>query len=199
MRCSSLELVGHEIYENNISGAVAEVGVFRGDFAQFINLTFPDRKFYLFDTFEGFNENDAKVEIEKGYTSELFNDIRDDDFSNTSIKHVLNKMKYPNNCIIRKGYFPQTAENIDEKFAFVSLDTDLFEPIYSGLQYFYPRMELGGYIFVHDFNNKHYSGAKAAVKKFAKEFHVPYFPLTDIEGSAIIVKSLPYLSPPPLF
>jgi O-methyltransferase len=196
VRCSSLELVGQEIYENNISGAVAEVGVFRGEFAQFINLTFPDRKFYLFDTFEGFDKNDIKIEMERGYSSDLLSDNRDDDFTNTSVKFVLNKMKYPNNCIIKKGYFPQTAENLDEKFAFVSLDTDLFEPIYSGLKYFYPRMECGGYIFVHDFNNKHYSGAKAAVKKFAKEFQISYFPLTDIEGSAIILKSSHYPPPP---
>ena len=54
IRISSLELVAKEIYENNIEGAVAELGVFRGRFAQFINQAFFDRDFYLFDTFEGF-------------------------------------------------------------------------------------------------------------------------------------------------
>lgn len=43
------------IYSNNISGCVAEVGVFQGEFASVINKNFPDRKLYLFDTFEGFD------------------------------------------------------------------------------------------------------------------------------------------------
>jgi O-methyltransferase len=51
---SSLELVAHEIYENNVIGEVAELGVYRGDFASIINALFPDRKLYLFDTFRGF-------------------------------------------------------------------------------------------------------------------------------------------------
>jgi hypothetical protein len=33
VRCSSLELVAREIHENNVSGNVAELGVFKGDFA----------------------------------------------------------------------------------------------------------------------------------------------------------------------
>jgi hypothetical protein len=59
VRYSSLELVAREIYENKISGNVAELGVYQGGFAQYINQIFPDRKLYLFDTFEGFNESDV--------------------------------------------------------------------------------------------------------------------------------------------
>jgi O-methyltransferase len=61
-RLSSLELAAYEIYANNIKGNVAELGVFRGDFAKFINMSFPDRKLYLFDTFEGFDKKDIEVE-----------------------------------------------------------------------------------------------------------------------------------------
>jgi O-methyltransferase len=61
-RVSSLELVAYEIYSNNVKGNVAELGVFRGDFAKHINVAFPDRKLYLFDTFDGFNEKDILAE-----------------------------------------------------------------------------------------------------------------------------------------
>jgi O-methyltransferase len=46
----------------------------------------------------------------------------------------------------------------------------------------------GGYIFIHDYNNINWKGAAMAVRKFFAEFHVPYFPLSDNQGSAIIMK-----------
>ena len=48
--------------EEHIEGACAEAGVFEGDFAKYINLYFPERKLYLFDTFEGFCERDTLIE-----------------------------------------------------------------------------------------------------------------------------------------
>jgi O-methyltransferase len=182
VRYSSLELVAQEINNNGLKGNVAEVGVFRGEFARHINTAFPDRKLYLFDTFEGFNDADVRVEEKNKYTKNM------DDFSNTSIDLVLNKMKYKDNVIIKQGYFPETAKGIKDTFAFVSIDTDLYEPIYNGLKFFYPRLSKGGYIFIHDYNNENYSGAKVAVRKFCKENKIPYFPLSDAAGSAVILK-----------
>jgi O-methyltransferase len=183
IRSSSLELVAHEIYDKNSAGNTAELGVFRGEFAQKINLAFPDRKLYLFDTFEGFAKEDVEQEKMKGYSKKQHN------FSKTSEELVLKRMKFPENCIIRKGYFPETAKNIEDTFVFVSIDADLYEPIYNGLRYFYPRLAQGGYIFVHDYNNtKTYPGTKAAVKKYCSEMNINFFPLSDIAGSAIIMK-----------
>jgi O-methyltransferase len=182
VRYSSLELVAQEINKNSIKGNVAELGVFRGEFARHINAAFPNRRLYLFDTFEGFNDVDVKVETKNKYTKKM------DDFSNTSIELVLEKMKYRKKVIIKKGYFPETAENVDDTFAFVSIDADLYEPIYNGLKFFYPRLATGGYIFIHDYNNENYSGAKVAVRNFCKENNIPYFPLSDAAGSAVISK-----------
>jgi len=182
IRLSSLELVAQEIREKNIRGCVAELGVYKGDFAQYINMSFPDSRLYLFDTFEGFDSRDVDTEKEKHYAKGL------DRFSDTSVELVLSKMKYPDNCIVRKGYFPETAQDVDEQFVFVSIDADLFDPIYHGLRYFYPRLQKGGYIFVHDYNSSDYTGAKAAVRRFSSEFDVSYFPLTDSDGSAVLMK-----------
>lgn len=44
----------------NLQGAVAEAGVRDGEFAQYINKYFPTKKLYLFDTFEGFNNEQVK-------------------------------------------------------------------------------------------------------------------------------------------
>lgn len=182
IRIASLELVAQEIYEKNISGAVAELGVYKGKFARYINQFFPNRKLYLFDTFKGFDNSDIKSEIEKNYS------LGDQDFSNTSVKNVLGIMPHPENCVVREGFFPETALGLEEEFVFVSLDTDLFDPIYNGLTYFYPRLKKGGYIFIHDYNNDNYKGAKMAVRKFCEENDVAYLPLPDSAGSAIISK-----------
>lgn len=94
----------------------------------------------MFDTFEGFTEADADSEKRRGYTK----NNQAGYFSDTSVKQVLDKMVYPDNCIIKKGFFPDTAEGIQEEFAFVNIDADLYEPILSGLEWFYPRMARGG-------------------------------------------------------
>lgn len=182
VRLSSLELVAHQIYENKIAGNVAELGVFQGEFAQYINLLFPDKKLYLFDTFDGFDKE--SIEKEKA----IHNTTQFNDFSDTSVEMVLQKMKYKDNCIIKKGFFPDTAIDLEDSFSFVSIDTDLSEPIYLGLQYFYPRLSNGGYIFIHDFENIRYPGARAAVTQYCSENRVPYFVLSDAMGSAIICK-----------
>lgn len=182
IRVSSLELVSEEINNKKISGAVAELGVYQGEFAKYINQLFPDRRFYLFDTFQGFDEKDLKTEKNNDYTKVV------DDFANTSVELVLRKMKFKENIIIKKGFFPKTAEGVQDNFCFVSIDCDLYDPIYEGLNYFYPRLQKGGYIFVHDYNNDLYKGAKQAVRNFCKENNISYLPLTDTCGSAILMK-----------
>lgn len=182
IRIASLELIADEINAKNLTGAVAELGVYKGKFARYINTYFPERALFLFDTFEGFNSKDSKVELESN-----FSDAKQD-FSNTSVNEVLSRMPYPDKCIVKKGYFPQTGEGVNESFVFVSIDTDLYDPIYNGLNFFYPKLVKGGYIFIHDYNNDLYKGAKAAVKKFCEENSVGVFPLPDAAGSAVLIK-----------
>ena len=182
IRNSTLELLSYEIYDKNILGSVAELGVYKGNFAKNINKAFPDRKFYLFDTFEGFDERDLKTEIKENYSSGKAI------FSNTSENLVLSLMKYKENCIIKKGYFPETAHRVNDKFSFVSIDVDLYDPTYQGLAFFYKCLSSGGFIMIHDYNNKSYKGVKAALRIFSREYSVPYFPLCDAGGSVIINK-----------
>jgi O-methyltransferase len=181
VRTSSLELVADEIYSQSIQGSVAEVGVFRGEFASLMNRVFPDRKLYLFDTFEGFDARDKGVDIKNGYSD------ADEPFT-TTVELVLEKMSHPANCVIKKGWFPESAEGISEPFACVSLDADLYQPIYNGLRFFFPLLTPRGYIFVHDYNNAGYAGAKQAVRQFCSEQNLAYFPLTDRSGTAVIAK-----------
>ena len=181
-RRAVLELSSREIYRYDIEGSTAELGVYRGDFAKMINHYFPDRKLYLFDTFEGFDTRDAEQEKAKNFSD------ASQDWSGTSEELVLGKMEHKDNCIIRKGWFPNTAEGIDDKFCFVSLDADLYQPILAGLEFFYPRLVHGGVIMIHDFNNEEYNGVRQAVKEFCDKNNTGYVCVSDVWGSAVIVK-----------
>lgn len=183
VRISSIELAANQINSNNISGNVAELGVYRGDFSSIINMLFKERKLYLFDTFDGFDERDIMIDETNKYSKSS-----KQDFSNTSIDTVLCKMKYSNQCVIKKGYFPESLDGLEDKFAFVSIDADLYKPTYDGLIYFYPRMVKGAYIFIHDYNNLIYPGVKKAVDKFCAENDISIFPLSDYCGTAVIIK-----------
>jgi O-methyltransferase len=182
IRASSLELIANEIYDKNIDGNVAELGVYRGDFARLINKTFPDRELYLFDTFEGFDSRDVKTELKNNFSNGK------EDFSDTNVELVLGKMQNRENCIVKKGFFPETAVGINNSFSFVSIDADLYDPVYNGLHFFYDRLNSGGYIMLHDYNNKYYNGAKAALRKFSTEKKISYFPICDPCGRAVIMK-----------
>ena len=166
---------------------MAEVGVYRAEFARLINIAFPTRRLYLFDTFAGFDTSDVREDEDKGNIA--VNPINRGLFSDTSVELVLGKMANRGNCVVMPGVFPQSAAGCAEpNFSFVSLDCDLYRPIYEGLRYFYPKLSSGGYIFVHDYNNSTYKGAKQAVRQFALEAGISYFPLSDACGSAVIAK-----------
>ncbi len=183
IRLATLELVANEIHKKNLLGNVAEVGVYKGKFAKYINGYFPSKKLYLFDTFEGFDAKDIQTEKKLGLNDGT------QDFSNTSVDLVLKIMPFPKQCIIKKGFFPETAAGIEDSFVFVSLDTDLYEPIYQGLIYFYPKMIKGGYIFVHDVNNDSYKGAAKAVERFSAEQKISFLPIPDSCGSVVFIKN----------
>jgi O-methyltransferase len=182
IRLATLELVSHEINQKNLTGSVAELGVYKGKFAKFINQYFPKRSLYLFDTFQGFDDRDIAAEKENKFS------YGDQDFTATSVESVMKLMPYPEKCIPIKGFFPESAKDIETTFVFVSIDADLYEPIYNGLVFFYPKLVSGGYIFIHDFNNDNYKGSRKAVEQFCAEQKINNVPLPDSGGSAIIIK-----------
>lgn len=171
-RVASLAQAARQIYRNSVSGNVAEVGVYQGEFAKYINMLFPKRKLFLFDTFSGFEESMVVNEDDKSQTDSWIDLLKD-----TSVDVVLSKLPYKKQAVVCKGKFPETTKGINETFAFVNLDTDLYESIYSGLNYFWKRLNAGGYIFIHDFEQ--WVGVTKAVTQFCKENHIGYMILPD--------------------
>lgn len=170
------------IYKNNIVGSVAEAGVYRGDFAKEINKYFPDRRCYLFDTFEGFDSRDYDGE-EKQST------IKGSEYlAQTSVDVVKEKMLHLDMVDIRKGYFPDTLGSLDANFVFVNLDMDLYRPTLEGLRYFYPRLSPSGVILIHDYFSDAYPNVKKAVADYEDEMDEPIkkIPIGDDISIAIM-------------
>lgn len=187
-RYRTFEFVANEINDNDVYGQVAELGVFRGTFSKLINRKFRNRKMYLFDTFEGFDDQETEKEKKLSRSSDEFADVH----KNTSEQLVINNMPYQECCVICKGLFPETLneEIKNEKFAFVSIDVDYEDSIYEGIKFFYPRLSEGGYIFIHDYNSAYLGGVKEAVKKYEKRNGVKLtkVPLADRAGTLVISK-----------
>lgn len=187
VRIKCFELAVKEIRKRNVEGNVAEVGVFQGEFAQYINMAFPDRKCYLFDTFDGFDANEALNEVKNGNCTEAFVKA----YKQTNVGIVLEKMGYIDNLVIKQGFFPESLNGLEDRFAFVSIDVDFEESIYEGLKYFYPRLEKGGYIFIHDYNSS-LRGVEQAVDRYERDNQIflSKMPLCDANGTLVITRGV---------
>lgn len=168
----------------NIPGAVAELGVYKGDFALILNQCFPDKILYLFDTFEGFNDDDIQIENKNNFSCSSKGE-----FADTSVATVLSRFADSSNIVIQKGIFPDTAKGLEQEiFAFVSLDADLYAPTLAGLEFFYQRLSPGGAILLHDYGSKRFAGVMQAVSDYEKKHgRLVLMPLCDLHKSCIII------------
>ena len=182
------------VYKNNLHGNVAECGVYRGNFAQYINEFFHDRKCYLFDSFEGFYEQDLEVEERLGNATAV--DLRTqgsvDLYGKTSVELAELYCPYPENLIIRKGFVPETFEGVEDTFCFVNLDMDIYQPTFAALAFFYHKMVQGGVILLHDHYDYIYKwdvpGVAQAVEAFERQYGVSLIkiPIGDSSSLAIV-------------
>lgn len=184
VREQQLVLVAKQLDKNKTDGAIAECGVFRGDFTVVIDRVFQERKLYLYDSFEGFSSND------------VFNDATIDNkmgekakFKDTNVELVLDRLGETNNTIIvKKGFFPESFDEYEERFSFVSIDFNLYDPVFQALDIFYDKMINGGYILVSDYNAPFYDGTKRAVDDWCEKNNKNVIPVPDFYGSILLVK-----------
>jgi O-methyltransferase len=175
-RYATLGLAVQRVLDENIPGALAEVGVWRGETSAFLHRVAPSRRLYLFDTFTGFPSQD----LPSGAT--------DTRFRNTSERAVRERVGPSSDVILRKGYVPDTLAGLeDEVFAFVLLDLDLAAPTRASLEFFYPRLSPGGYLIAHDYNSPESDWAcKRVLDEFLEGRPERVVELGDIWGSAVV-------------
>jgi O-methyltransferase len=155
VRYASLALAIQRLETEGIAGAIAELGVYQGLTSRFIHTQAPERLLYLFDTFAGFPSDALEV-------------AEDRRFRDTSQERVATFIGDTRNIEFRAGYFPGTAAGLEqERFALIMLDFDLYKSAVEAFRFFYPRLEPGGYFFMHDFNSPE---SDRAISRAAAEF-----------------------------
>jgi hypothetical protein len=164
-------------------GSVAELGVYKGQCSAVLSYFAEKfgRKMYLADTFQGFSHRHFEEQMDIG---------KENAFKDTSLEDARTVVgEYSGNRWI-VGLFPDsiTDEMRGDTFAFVSIDCDLYEPIREGLEFFWPRMERGGVIFVHDYSSGHWPGATRAVDEFCAHNGLVGVLLPDKSGSIVLCK-----------
>ena len=190
MRYRILGGTAEEIRRYDVQGDIAEAGVFQGFFTVKMHELLPERKMFLYDTFEGFNEKMIEGE-------EKPNDIKNRNWwadinvvskNKDLIASIKEKLIRPEQVTFRKGYFPETAEeDKSRRFCLVSLDMDLYQPTLDGLKFFYPRLNPGGYIFIHDGK---FEGVQKAIKEFVRDNGmIGMVPIFDQSESYVITKA----------
>ena len=180
VRYAAIALALRRIDRENVPGHLAEVGVFQGELSAFLARVAPERTLHLFDTFAGFVPDDADRP-----------DMHDDRFRDTSVAGVRARIGDRENVRFHVGVFPETASELgDERFAFVMLDVDRYQPTLAGLEVFYPRLSAGGYLFVHDYNSPESEyGVSRAVDEFLQSRPERIVELPDPKGTALFRKA----------
>ena len=176
VRLATLELLCRRLAE--VPGAAAELGVYKGFFARCINQLLPERTLYLFDSFEGFAEDACATESFQAA------------HRNTAIETVLAIMPHRSHIVVKSGFFPKSLDGLEERFCLVSLDVDFAQTTLDGLRYFWPRLNKGGYLMLHDWGNPKLPGVAEALKAYEAEIGVsiPGAPLCDVGGTLVLCK-----------
>ena len=169
--------------EKNIAGDYAELGVWRGNTAQI--LAYFAKKYkkqcYFFDTYEGFDERDIK-DVDSKFNPNHFSDTSLD-----MVKDVVGD-EFLSCCNFIVGYFPNSVPKdfYNKKFSIVSLDADLYEPMKTGLEHFYPLMSDGGLFLLHDYSSGYWEGCKKAIDELSDKENQQIILMPDKSGSAFI-------------
>lgn len=155
---------------NHLKGAttgdhIVECGVFHGHSSLImlsrlkeLDSKFDGEGYYAVDSFEGLSKPSEKDDLGAEWEGKMHAD-----FEKTS--KVL-KSAFPKVNVI-KGYIPEVLKYLpDETYRFVHIDVDLANPTIDALNFFYPRLLVGGAIIIDDYGFKLWSGTKRAIDSF---------------------------------
>jgi hypothetical protein len=144
------------------TGAVAELGVYKGGNALLASLIGTlegsPRAYCIVDSFEGFPElslNDPAA------AAGMFRDNAFDEIARMF-------SAFPQVQVYR-GFIPAILNQLpDQPYSAVYYDCDLYQPAVDSLEYFFPRLERGGFLMIHDYLPKRggFDGVRKAVDAF---------------------------------
>lgn len=162
-------LVAKDILDLNLDGDIAECGVYKGGSARLLATIFPNKKIFLFDSFEGMKENDI---LDKGH--------KKGDFKDTSLTEVKSYLSDKPNCVFFPGWIPSSASFLnEERFCFVHLDLDLYQSTKAAIEIFWPKVVDGGVMVFDDWEWQNCPGVKQSVTEYFDDQGIQHKKLID--------------------
>lgn len=152
----------------NIPGDLAECGVFSGASSHLMLAATAKTKKYLhgFDSFHGLSEpkSDDLVLIDHVFKWKKHDMIFDIKQTHANLK------QHQGRYTLYKGWIPDRFSEVSNKiFSLVHIDVDLYEPTMASLEFFYPRLSVGGIIVCDDYGFKSCPGARKAMDSFISD------------------------------
>lgn len=171
-------MIHYELFKiaNQIPGNVVECGVFKGisliRFATFNNLLNKKngKKILGFDIFGKFPKTEFKKD--KKMRSKFINDSGKSGISKEQLLQILKNKKLNKKIELIKGDITKTIpkyikKNPNLKISLLNLDTDIYEPSVTVLDYLYPKIVKGGILILDDYGT--FPGETQAVDEYFKD------------------------------
>lgn len=163
----------------NISGDMAECGVYKGATAwficSFIQQHALNRTLHVFDSFEGL----SKPKSEDGEYWKAGNLATDEATCRQNLSSF-DFVKY------YKGWIPDRFTEVEStRFSFVHIDVDLYQPTLDAVSFFYERLNKGGIMICDDYGFTTCPGAKKAMDDFFADKAEAVIMLTTGQGFII--------------
>lgn len=164
----------------HVSGAVVEVGVWRGGTAALLAASAPSKQIHLFDTFSGVAKaNDEYDTLYKGgeHADVNFNDV----------KTLLSQ--FTPHAHLHRGLFPdEHLAAIPDLISFAHIDVDTHNSAKESFYAIWPRMKKGGIVVFDDYGFFGCEGVTQAVNDLLTETKDAFF-VHNQNGHAVLYKS----------
>ena len=168
-RLDNIQFCIEQIIANGVKGDLIETGVWRGGAVIFMRAVLKahgatDRIVWAADSFEGLPKPDeSRYAHDKGDTHHLYRILK---VSLEEVKHNFEKYDLLDEQVkFIKGWFRDSLPKAPiESLALLRLDGDIYESTMDALVNLYPKLSVGGYIIVDDFNT--IKACRAAVEYF---------------------------------
>jgi hypothetical protein len=142
-----------------------------------------NRRFFLFDTFTGLDEQIVTEEEVASGNFGYFREMYKEDIYDTVVR---NFAEFKNVHIVR-GSVPATLSTVDiESVAYLSIDMNNVTPEIAAINYFWDRLLPGAPVLLDDYGFVRYEAQKRAFDAWAAEHDVEILALPT--GQGLIIK-----------
>jgi len=185
----SFYLCKYFIFTKDLKGDFLECGVLKG-FSSYLLRSLEDQLFkdtinnyFLIDSFEGLSDF---LDEDKSLNPDIIQNKKGDLKANIEdVKVLFNQFK---NVNIIKGWIPKVFESLDEKnkYKFVHIDVDLYQPTFDSLNYIYDKIVEGGILITDDYRSPSFPGNQKAWEKYFNSKNIRSLSLPS--GQAVVIK-----------